>query len=79
MSDTPRTDEAKWGTDRVTVDFARQLERELAAMTKYAERLEEIGDCLYENSEPTRYCLDACKDRKLKEMEQWKKAKETKP
>ena len=29
MSDTPRTDEAQFGTGRVSVDFARQLEREL--------------------------------------------------
>ena len=31
MSDTPRTDEAQFGTGRVSVDFARQLERELNA------------------------------------------------
>ena len=29
MSDTPRTDEAQFGTGRVSVDFARTLEREL--------------------------------------------------
>lgn len=29
MSDTPRTDAAQFGTGRVSVDFARQLEREL--------------------------------------------------
>ena len=29
MSNTPRTDEAQFGTGRVSVDFARQLEREL--------------------------------------------------
>jgi hypothetical protein len=31
MSDTPRTGEAQFGTGRVSVDFARQLERELNA------------------------------------------------
>ena len=31
MSDTPRTDEAQFGTGRVSVDFARKLERELNA------------------------------------------------
>jgi hypothetical protein len=29
VSDTPRTDEAQFGTGRVSVDFARTLEREL--------------------------------------------------
>ena len=29
VGDTPRTDEAQFGTGRVSVDFARQLEREL--------------------------------------------------
>ena len=28
MNDTPRTNEAQFGTGRVSVDFARQLERE---------------------------------------------------
>ena len=31
ISDTPRTDEARFGTGRVSVDFARTLERELNA------------------------------------------------
>jgi hypothetical protein len=31
MSDTPRTGDAQFGTGRVSVDFARQLERELNA------------------------------------------------
>ena len=34
MSDTPRTDEAQFGTGRVSVSFARQLERELNAASK---------------------------------------------
>jgi len=34
MSKTPRTDEAQFGTGRVSVDFARQLERELAEKTE---------------------------------------------
>lgn len=28
MSDTPETDDAQWGTGKVTTDFARRLERE---------------------------------------------------
>ncbi len=40
MSTTPRTDEAQFGTGRVSVDFARHLETELAAMTARAEKAE---------------------------------------
>lgn len=38
---TPRTDEAQYGTGRVSVDFARQLETELAIMTALADKLAE--------------------------------------
>ena len=41
MSDTPQTDEAQFGTGRVSVDFARRLERELAAERALADRLAE--------------------------------------
>jgi len=45
MSDTPRTDEAQFGTGRVSVDFARQLERELnAALAANAELLERLQE-----------------------------------
>ena len=40
MSDTPRTDEAQFGTGRVSVDFARTLERELNAVNDRIKRLE---------------------------------------
>ena len=39
MSDTPRTDEAQFGTGRVSVGFARYLERELNAANVEIERL----------------------------------------
>ena len=43
MSDTPRTDEAQFGTGRVSVSFARQLERELnAANGKIDEKRKDI-------------------------------------
>ena len=43
MSDTPRTDEAQFGTGRVSVDFARQLERELnAANVEIEEKRKDI-------------------------------------
>jgi septal ring factor EnvC (AmiA/AmiB activator) len=41
MSDTPRTDEAQFGTGRVSVSFARQLERELNESNQRIKRLEE--------------------------------------
>lgn len=55
MSDTPRTDaalESTWGsinvpTNPIPADFARQLERELAEVTKQRDRLAEaITHCV---------------------------------
>ena len=40
MSDSPRTDEAQFGTGRVSVGFARQLELELNAANDRIKRLE---------------------------------------
>jgi hypothetical protein len=42
MVDTPRTEEAQFGTGRVSVSFARQLERELAAANDRIKRLESV-------------------------------------
>jgi hypothetical protein len=47
MSNTPRTDEAQFGTGRVSVSFARQLERELNAAQQRIKRLEEAGDAIF--------------------------------
>ena len=44
MSDTPRTDEAQFGTGRVSVSFARQLERELNESNQRIKRLEDRID-----------------------------------
>jgi len=52
MVDTPRTDEAQFGTGRVSVDFARRLERELNAANDRIKRLEEAGDALANNHNP---------------------------
>ena len=41
MSDTPRTDESQFGTGRVSVSFARTLERELNAAQHRIKRLED--------------------------------------
>jgi len=40
---TPRTDDAQWGTGKVTTDFARALERELTALTAERDRWREIA------------------------------------
>ena len=48
MSDTQRTDEAQFGTGRVSVGFARQLELELNAANDRIKRLEEAGDKMAE-------------------------------
>jgi predicted nucleic acid-binding Zn-ribbon protein len=43
MSDTPRTDEAQFGTGRVSVEFARTLKRELnAANVEIEEKRKDI-------------------------------------
>jgi len=46
INDTPRTDEAQFGTGRVSVNFACQLERELNAANDRIKRLEEAGDVM---------------------------------
>ena len=43
VSDTPRTDDAQFGTGRVSVDFARRLERELIFVTEQRDRLAEAA------------------------------------
>jgi hypothetical protein len=63
VSDTPRTDEAQFGTGRVSVGFARQLELELNAANDRIKRLEEAGDELVGTAEA---------------MDTWRKAKEAK-
>ena len=70
MSDTPtpRTDEAQFGTGRVSVDFARQLERELAAATERIRRLTAAGDAIVQNGSVSERLFV-----------QWTQAKEAKP
>ena len=56
MSDTPRTDEAQFGTGRVSVDFARKLERELNAINVEIE--EKRKDIVYLATEKAK--LEEC-------------------
>lgn len=55
------------------------LATEKAKLENYVMRLEEAGDALYENSDPTKWDLPEANARKLKEQEAWRKAKEAKP
>ena len=75
MSDTPRTDEAQFGTGRVSVDFARRLERELNAANERIKRLEEAGDKMasaWDKEWLTEADIEAI-------IDDWHKAKEAKP
>ena len=70
MVDTPRTGEAQFGTGRVSVDFARQLERELNAANERIKRLVQAGDCLLSHRNSTDY---------HEKVREWDKAKKDKP
>jgi len=84
ISDTPRT----YARVRQMIDngspegleyFARDLERELNAANERARQLEEVGDALCENCNPSRWDSPADAARKLTEQSNWIKAKEAKP
>ena len=90
MSDTPRTDEAQFGTGRVSVSFARQLERELNAANAEIERLTNKVAQLYEGAEEQKQrikrleeagdylCAAAAFMGWHDKIEAWNKAKEAK-
>jgi hypothetical protein len=69
---TPRTDDAQWGTGRVTTDFARTLERELAE-SRNAERLARVQ--LGNEREKVRALRLACE----RIVEQWDKNHDAAP
>ena len=70
MVDTPRMEEAQFGTGRVSVSFARQLERELNAANERIKRLVQAGDCLLSHRNSTDY---------HEKVREWDKAKKDKP
>ena len=81
VSDTPRTEaevnrQKCWSDDLVTIDanFACQLERELNAANDRIKRLEEAGDTMA--NAYREICYDAYDDQ---QVDNWLKAKETKP
>lgn len=67
----------------IQIDYLRTANRQLREYAEDAvakiKRLEDAGDALYENSYPTRWDLPEANARKLKEQEEWRKAKEDKP
>jgi len=70
INDTPRTEEAQFGTGRVSVSFACQLERELNSAQQHIKRLEEAGDAILNANND---------DEEYEAIKQWYKAKEAKP
>ncbi len=85
MSDTPISDSTPHNVGDLGM-LCRRLERKLAATRKYlsevSERvklLEEAGDALCENSNPSRWDSPADAARKLTEQSNWTAAKEAKP
>ena len=93
MSDTPRTDEAQFGTGRVSVDFARKLERELNAINVEIEekrkdivylatekaKLEERIKRLEEAGDGMRIWITVIRGYLPECTNIWRKAKEAKP
>ena len=77
MSDTPRTSEAQYGTGRVSVEFARQLERELNAANERIKRLEEAGDDMYGYINHSHSSVSSIEVYNV--LTNWAKAKENKP
>jgi hypothetical protein len=85
MSDTPRTGDAQFGTGRVSVDFARQLERELDAanaIIRQQQLLDEENLRLKERIKRLEEAGDVLANTQtydLLETVNWRKAKEAKP
>ena len=73
-SDTPRTDEAQFGTGRVSVSFSRQLERELNAANERIKQLEESENRMLN------WLTEDCPEAVKKQLSNaWMKSKEAKP
>ena len=84
MSETPISDSTAHTVGDLGM-LCRRLERKLAATRHYLavvseriKRLEEAGDALCENSNPSRWDLPEAAALKLTEQSNWRKAKEAK-
>ena len=77
MVETPRTDEAQFGTGRVSVDFARTLERELDAANAEIERMKQrLSDAKADAAswhDQAQMHIDSLlkSDDRVKELEEW--------
>ena len=87
MVDTPRTDEAQFGTGRVSVSFARQLERELnAANVEIEEKRKDVVWLATEKAKLENYVMrleeaghELLYDNdNMENINRWHKAKEAK-
>jgi hypothetical protein len=85
ISDTPISDSTAHNIADLGM-LCRRLERKLAATRHYlavvsdrVKRLEEAGDALCENSNPSRWDSPKAAALKLTEQSNWNKAKEAKP
>jgi hypothetical protein len=85
MSETPISDSTAHNVGDLGM-LCRRLERKLAATRKYlsevserVKRMEEVGDALCENSNPSRWDSPADAARKIIDQSNWLKAKEAKP
>jgi uncharacterized protein YecE (DUF72 family) len=84
LSETPISDSTPHNVGDLAM-VCRRLERKLAATRKYlsevserVKQLEEAGDALCENSNPSRWDSPESAARKLREQNDWIKAKEAK-
>ena len=64
---------------RSLCENSRRYESDAEASKQRIKRLEEAGDALCENSNPSRWDSPADAARKLMEQSNWRKAKEAKP
>ena len=63
----------------VSIAELKECEQKLEAANERIKRLEEAGDDLYANCDPSRWDSAATAARKLSEQNAWRKAKEAKP
>jgi len=77
ISDTPISDSTPHSVGDLGM-LCRRLERELNAANDRIKRLEEAGDELFENSNPSRWDSLEAAAQKLVDQSNWIKAKESK-
>ena len=79
LCDLARELERELNSANAAIRQQQLLEEENLRLKDRIKRLEEAGDALYENSDPTRWDSLQAANRKLDQQEEWRKAKEAKP